>query len=186
MCKMGRLFMFMLAMFVIINIAANIMAGATGFTRTALTADIDESETTIAVKSTTGFPDVGMIIIEDERIGYSDITATTFGGSLTQPLLRATGGTDNASHSKGAMVSTLSGAMMNTAADYYIAVLADASGLQAFVAKPVAFFQLLGSFIFLPLTFLGTDLQILTVFWGVFGAGLLFSVFVALAGGRRV
>ena len=76
--------------------------------------------------------------------------------------------------------------MMNTAADYHIAVLADAAGLQAFVAKPTAFFQLIGSFIFLPLTFLGTDLQILTVFWGVIGAGMLISLFIVLAGGRRV
>ena len=183
---MGKGFMFMLFMFVIVNIASNVMQGQSDFARTALTAGIDDDDTTITVASTTGFADVGLIVIGDERIVYSDITVTTFIGSLTQPLLRGSGGTEAVAHLSGAKVSTLQGAMMNTAADYHIAVLADASGLQAFVAKPVAFFQLIGSFIFLPLTFLGTDLQILTVFWGVIGAGMLISLFILLAGGRRV
>ena len=178
--------MFMLFMFIIVNIASNVMQGQMDFARTALTADIAADDDTIPVLSTTGFSDVGLIIIGDERIAYSDTTATTFDETIAQPLLRGTGGTDAVAHSSGAKVSTLSGAMMNTAADYHIAVLADASGLQAFVAKPVAFFQLIGSFIFLPFTFLGTDLQILTVFWGVIGAGMLISLFILLAGGRRV
>lgn len=178
--------MFMLFMFIIVNIAGNIMAGEIDFARVELTADIDDADTTINVSSTTGFPDVGMVVIGDERIAYSDTTATTFRDSLAQPLIRGTSGTDAVAHSEGAKVSTLQGAMMNTAADYHIAVMADASGLQAFVAKPTAFFQLIGSYVFLPLAFLGTDLQILTVFWGVIGAGMLISLFVALAGGRRV
>ena len=156
--------MFMMFMFVIVNLASNVMQGQVDFARTELTAGIDDADTTITVSSTTGFPNVGMIIIGDERIAYADTTGTTFVGSLAQPLLRGTGETDAIAHSVGAKVSTLQGAMMNTAADYHIAVLADASGLLAFVAKGVSFFQLIGSFIFLPLTFLGTDLQILTVF----------------------
>jgi len=176
----------MLFMFIIVSIASNVMQGQMDFARTQLTADIDDADTTITVSSTTGFADVGMIVIGDERIAYSSTTATEFEGSLAQPLLRGTGGTDAVAHSSGARVSTLQGAMMNTAADYHIAVIADAAGLQAFVAKPVAFFQLIGSFIFLPLTFLGTDLQILTVFWGVIGAGMLIALFIVLAGGRRV
>lgn len=178
--------MFMLFMFIIVSLASNVMAGNVGFVRTALTAGIDDDDTTITVLSTTGYPGVGLIIIGDERIAYSDTTGTTFVGSLAQPLLRGTGGTEAVAHSEGAKVSTLQGAMLNTAADYHIAVLADSAGLQAFVAKPTAFFQLIGSFIFLPLTFLGTDLQILTVFWGVIGAGMLISLFIVLAGGRRV
>jgi len=38
----------------------------------------------------------------------------------------------------------------------------------------------------LPLSFLGTDLVILTIIWGVIAVGLLVSLWVALAGGRRV
>ena len=183
---MGKAFMFMVFMFIIVSLAGNVMAGEIDFARTKLTAAIDDDDTTLSVSSTTGFPDVGLVVIGDERIAYSDTTATSFTGSLAQPLLRGTGGSDAIEHSVGAKVSTLPGAMLNTAADYHIAVMADAAGLQAFVAKPTAFFALIGSFFFLPLKFLGTDLQILTVFWGVIGAGMIISLFVAMAGGRRV
>ena len=183
---MAKLSMFMMFVFVIVNIGANIMAGEVGFARTALTEDIDDSDTTITVRSTAGFPDVGLIVIGDERIGYSNTTATEFEGSTAQPTLRGTSDTDAVAHSAGAKVSTLAGNMMNTAVSYHIAVMADTAGLQAFIALPVAFFQIIGSFLFLPLTFLGTDLQILTVLWGVVGAGMLIALFVTLAGGRRV
>jgi len=76
--------------------------------------------------------------------------------------------------------------MMNTAATYHVAVMADAAGLQAFLAKPVAFFQFIGSFFFLPLRFLGTDLEILAMIWAVVGIGVIIALFVAMAGGRRV
>lgn len=169
---MGKGFMFMVFMFIIVSIAGNVIAGEVDFARTALTDDITATDTTITVGSTEGFPDVGIIVIGDERIAYSSTTAVTFEGSLAQPLLRGTEGSEAIAHSTGEMVSTVPGAMMNTAANYHIAVMADAAGLQAFVAKPVAFFQLIGSFFFLPLTFLGTDLQILAVFWGVIGVGM--------------
>ena len=176
----------MMFMFIIVSIAGNVMAGEVGFARTPLTADIAADATTITVASTNGFPDTGIIVIGDERIAHANKTATTFVGNLAQPLLRGTQDTEAVAHSSGERVSTVPGAMMNTAVNYHIAVMADASGLQAFVAKPTAAFQLLGSFFFLPLSFLGTDLAIITIFWAVFGAGMLFSVVMTMAGGRRV
>jgi len=178
--------MFMAFMFIIVSLASNIASGAIDFARASLTADLTDAGTTITVSSTEGFPDVGMIIIGDERIAYSSTGVTTFTGSISQPLLRGASGTTAIAHTTGAKVSTLPGAMLNTAADYHIAVLADSAGLQAFIAKPVALFQLIGSFLFLPLTFLGTDLQILTVFWAVIGIGMTVALFITLAGGRRV
>ena len=183
---MGKAFMFLMFMFVIVSLGGNVIAGEVDFARTRLTIDHTANVTTITVSSTAGFPDTGIIVIEDERIGYASITATTFKGNLASPLLRGTSGTTAVAHSSGAIVSTVPGAMMNTAATYHIAVLADASGLQAFVAKPVAFFQLIGSFFFLPLSFLGTDLEIITVLWGVIGIGVTIALFATLAGGRRV
>lgn len=183
---MGKGMMFMMFMFIIVTIAGNVMAGQIDFARTPLTADISATTDPIPVASTAGFPDVGIIVVGDERIGYSDTTPTTFEGSLAQPLLRGTQNTEAVAHTSGERVSTVPGAMMNTSANYHIAVMADASGLQAFVAKPTAAFQLLGSFFFLPLSFLGTDLEIITIFWAVFGAGMLFSVVMTMAGGRRV
>jgi len=183
---MGKGFMFMVFMFIIVSLGGNVVAGEVDFARTALTADIDDDDTTITVSSTIGFPSVGIIVIGDERIAYATTTNTTFAGNLAQPVLRGTSGTEAVAHSSGARVSTVPGAMLNTAANYHVAVIADASGAQAFLAKPIAVFQLVGSFFFLPLTFLGTDLQILTVFWAVIGIGMTIALFVALAGGRRV
>jgi len=178
--------MFLSFMFIIVSLASNIASGVVDFARSSLTDDLTDAGTTITVASTTGFPDVGIIIIGDERIAYSATGATTFTGSISQPLVRGISGTTAIAHATGAKVSTLPGAMLNTAADYHIAVLADSAGLQAFIAKPVAAFQLIGSFLFLPLTFLGTDLQILTVFWAVIGIGMTVALFITLAGGRRV
>jgi len=178
--------MYLAFMFLIVSIAGNVMAGEVDFARTRLTADITAADTTITVASTNGFPDTGIIVIRDERIGYASTSNTTFTGNPAQPLLRGTQNTDAVAHSTGERVSTVPGAMMNTAASYHIAVLADAAGLQAFLAMPVAFFQLIGSFFFLPLGFLGTDLEILTVLWAVIGIGVVIALFVVLAGGRRV
>jgi len=176
----------MVFMFLIVSTAGNVMAGEVDFARTRLTADITDTDTTITVASTNGFPDTGIIVILDERIGYASKTSTTFAGNPAQPLLRGTQSTDAVAHSSGERVSTVPGAMMNTAATYHIAVMADASGMLAFVAKSVSFFQLIGSFFFLPLRFLGTDLEILTVLWACVGIGVIIALFVALAGGRRV
>jgi len=38
----------------------------------------------------------------------------------------------------------------------------------------------------LPVTFIGTSSVYITVLWGIFGLGLIVSIFIALAGGRRV
>jgi len=47
---------------------------------TTLTADLDNSNTTITVAATTGFPSEGFISIDNETIYYSGLTATTFTG----------------------------------------------------------------------------------------------------------
>jgi len=183
---MGKLFMFLAFVFLVISIASNIMSGSTDVARTPLTAAISDADTTITVASTTGFPDVGVIVIEDERIAYSSISTTQFKGSISQPMLRGTQSTEAAVHSIGAKVSTVTGYLLNTAAEYHLAVLSDSAGLQAFIAKPTSFFRLLGSYAFMPMAFLGTDLQILTLIWAVFGIGMTVALVVSLAGGRRV
>lgn len=181
--------MFLIFMFIIATIAGNVLQGQSDFARTHLTAAIDSTITTIPVASTVGFPDVGVIVIEDEHIGYSAKTTTppyTVYGTVVQPLLRHIDGTSAAPHAINKQVSTVPGAVLNASAAYYTAVIADSAGLQAFIAKPVAFFQLVGGFLFLPLSFLGSDLQILTVFWAVFGIGMIIALFINMAGGRRV
>lgn len=185
----GRTVMFMLWMFIVVGIASNTLQGQQDFVNTQLATTISATDSVITVQSTDGFPGAGIIDINGERIAYGHKTATTFEGSgflaQTNPLVRGSGGTEAASHISGESVTTVRGAMFNSAMSYNLAVIADPSGAMAFVSVSKAFFGLLGSFMFLPLNFLGTDLSILTVFWAVFAIGLLTSVTIALSFGRR-
>lgn len=183
---MGKATMFMMFVWLIVCIAGSVAQGYIDFVRTSLTVAIDDDDATITVKRTEGFPDSGIIVIRDERIAYSSTTATTFTGNLARPLVRGAENTEAVAHEIGEHVATVQGSMMNSSAAYNIAVMADASGLQAFISAPLAFFALLGSFFFLPIQFLGTDLQILTYIWAVIGVGMLASLTISLAGGRRV
>jgi hypothetical protein len=63
--------------------------------------NINDSVTTITVDSTVGFPPIGQIIIEDEVLSYTSITATTFVG-----LTRGVGSTDAATHANNVAVQT--------------------------------------------------------------------------------
>jgi len=183
---LGKFTMFMMMVWVIVCIAGSVAQGHIDFARTSLTVAIDDDDATITVKSTEGFPEPGIIVIGEERIAYSSLTDTTFKGSITRPLVRGAEGTTAIAHEIGDHVATIQGSMMNSSADYSIAVLSDTSGLQWFVSAPIAVVALLGSFLFLPLQFLGTDLQLLTIIWAVFGVGGLIALTIALAGGRRV
>ena len=77
-------------------------------------------------------------------------------------------------------------ALLNNSLNYNIALLTDASGIMSFVAMPLVVWSIITSFIFLPLSFLGSDMVILTYVWALIGLGLLISVMLALAGGRRM
>ena len=176
----------MMFVWLIVCIAGSVMQGQIDFIRTSLTIALNDSMETITVRSTEGFPNTGIIVIESERIAYSSKDGTHFQGNLARPLLRGADGTEAVAHIVGKQISTVPGAMLNSSASYNIAVMADASGLQAFVTAPLAFFSLLGSFFFLPIQFLGTDLQILTYIWAVIGVGMLAALTITLAGGRRV
>lgn len=183
---MGKATMFLAFVWLVVCLAGSVVSGSIAVATTRLTADITDADTTITVSSTNGFLDTGIIIIGDERIAYSDTTATTFRGTAARPLVRGTSDTDAAAHVTGDRVRTVESMVFNQSMAYNLAVLSDASGLMYFVAAPLAIFSLLLSFVVLPLDFLGTDLQILTYIWGVVGIGMIVSLTIALAGGRRV
>ena len=184
---MGKGIMFLMFVWLMTCIAGGVVQGSTVITATtALTADITDTDTSIPVTSTTGFPESGFIEILDERIGYSSTTANTFDGSVAQPMIRGATDTEAADHSAGELARTVESSMLNQSFGYKLAVLSDASGLLAFVTIPFNFITLLASFFVLPLSFLGGDLEILTYIWGIFGIGMLVAIGIALAGGRRV
>ena len=183
---MGKLTMFFGFVWLITCIAGGILSGSVPFASTELTAGIDDADTTLTVATTEGFPDVGIIIVQEERVAYSSTTATTFKGNLARPLVRGTGGTTAVAHPDGATVRMIESALVNNAVDYDLAIIADAAGAQAFLSMPIAVFDIILSFGVSPFKFLGSDLQILTMIWGIMFLGMVVSFFIAIAGGRRV
>jgi len=185
---LGKAFTFFAFCWLIVTLAGSVVQGSVQYAATYLTADLTADATTIFVNDTTGFPEPGIIVIDDERIAYSDIDATadTFGQKITQPMTRGAQDTDASAHSEGARVRTVEGSMLNSSMTYNIATIADASGLWAAVTIGLALLRLVGSFLILPTKFLGTDLMLIGVLWYVLAAGMLVSLGLALAGGRRV
>lgn len=183
---MGKGIMFMLFVWMVVSIAGGVLQGSVSMATTTLTAAINDTDTTITVSSTEGFPDTGFIAILDERLAYSSTTATTFRGNAARPLVRGVQDTDATAHVVGERARTVESSMMNASMGYNLAVLSDPSGSIAFVTIPFAFLALIASFFVLPLSFIGTDLEILTYIWGVLSIGLLISLGIALVGGRRV
>jgi len=172
----------------IVTLGGNIAQGSIQFAATELASDITDASTTIYVVDVEGFTEPGILVIDDERIAYSDVddTANTFGQKLGQPMTRGAEDTTAAAHSKGATVRNIEGSMLNSSMTYNIATIADASGTWAAVTVGLALFRLIGSFLLLPTGFLGTDLMLIGVLWYVMAAGMLVSLALALAGGRRV
>jgi hypothetical protein len=183
---MGKGFMFLMFMWLMTCVAGSVSQGQMDMVSTTLMVDMSTTTSTITVHSTEGFPNSGILVIQSEHIAYASKTTTTFSGALAQPLIRGVAGTEAAEHAAGVHVTTVPGGMMNNAASYNMAVLTDVSGAVAFVALPLSFFLLIGSFLFLPLGFLGTELQFLTYIWAIFGIGWIVALVINMAGGRRV
>jgi hypothetical protein len=178
--------MFFGFLWVVTCIAGGVMRGDMPFATTRLTADINDSVTTIPVASTTGFSEPGILVIGDERISYSATNAADFHGNIARPLNRGSGGTTAIAHSEGEVVRMVESALINSSIDYDIATISDSAGIQAFLSVPLAIFDIILSFGIAPFAFLGTDLQILTILWGVCFVGMVVSFFISMAGGRRV
>lgn len=182
----GRVMMFMLWMWFVVSMVGGFLIGGNAVVITELTADITDSDTTIPVEDTTGFLNVAKIVIDDEVIFYHSKSATSFSGSYFHPLLRGQDGTEAEAHLEGAAVRSQEAALINNSISYSIAEIMDSSGIQAFVTVPMALFDLIRSIMFLPIDFLGTGFWFLTIIWGLFVLGFIVSLFVAMAGGRRV
>ena len=187
----GKAFSFFAFVWLFVVIAGGVMMGDVPPASTVLTVAIDADDTTISVASTEGFPEPGIIVIGDERIVYSDIdgndfTQTLAVGDVVNPLIRGAEDTEATSHAVGSGVRTPEGAMMNTTVTYNIAVIADATGIWAALTIGLAILRMIGSFLILPISFLGTDLAIIGVIWWAMVAGMIISLGLALAGARRV
>lgn len=181
-------FMFMMWMFLVVSLAGNVAASQqSGMTTTRLTVDITATETdSIEVISTAGFPDYGVIYIGDERILYPDKDDTHFLDTIINDIVRGSGGTDAEVHSAGDSVRTPESYMFNASIDYKVATLVDSAGALQFIAAPLRLLDIVVSFFILPLTFLGTEMAILSYVWMIVAVGMVVGFVVTLVGGRRV
>lgn len=180
---MGKGIMFMLFMWLMVCLAGSVMAGDLASAVTVLTSPLGTGDSTVYVQSTNGFSDSGTIVIGTETIAYSRKTATTFyGDPLIKPLLRGVQGTEEQAHATGSRVYTAPMALLNNVVAYNIIYMSNPEGVLAVVGVPIAFFQTLGGFFFLPLSFLGTDLQILSILWMVIAFGMIIALAIALVG----
>jgi len=174
--------MFMLLMWMCICIAGGVVAGQMDFATTTLTATVDEDDAILTVYSTVGLPETGVVVLEDEHIGYSHKTSTTLYGSVTAPLVRGADNTEVVSHAAGTFVSTVPGAMMGMSMAYNVVALTDVAGPRAVIVAPLALFRLLGSFFNPHLEFLGTNLAIITYLWMILAIGMVVALAVNLFG----
>ena len=178
--------MFLIFCWMIIALSGSVMQSSNPFANTALTAAIDDDDTTISVVSTEGFAPSGWITIQDERIAYPKKTATSFLSAAGLALARGTNGTDATAHAAGAVARTVESGMLNQSLQYQVATLTDASGVLGFITIPFRFLKLLLSFFTIPVSYFGTDLQIIGYLWAIVAIGILTVLGISLIGGRRV
>lgn len=178
---MAKLITAFLFVFIGVSILGAIMQGGGGLLAQPLTAAVDDDDVTLSVPSTKGFLNIDSVQVDNEKILYSSITATTFAVSQ-----RGYNGTTATSHSKGAKVYTMEAGLVNSMAGYRIASISDAMGIWAAVTIPWAILNLLINVLAMNFNFLGTDLELLTYFWLAMGLGLLATIGIYMAGGRRV
>ena len=176
----------MFFMWICVCIAGGVVAGNVQFVQTRLTAAVGADDNIFYLSSTAGLPDSGVVVVEEEHIAYSVKSDTSVYGTLASPLIRGAQGTEAEAHATGVAATTVPGSLLNSSADYNIAAMTDTAGIQAFVAAPLALFRLLGTFFFLPLGFLGTNLAFISYLWMVIGVGMIVAITLSLAGSRRV
>jgi hypothetical protein len=182
----GRNVVFMGWMWLVVCLSGGMLQGLVPQASTHLTADITSASATINVVSTEGFRSPGILVIGSERIAYYKTSATTFIGTGFRPLVRGSSGTTATAHLSGATVRMPESALINDSLDYNIALISDSAGLMSFVTVPMAVWNIITDFLFLPLTFLGTDLVIITVIWGLIALGTIITAVMSMVGGRRV
>ena len=178
----------MVFIWIVISIAGGVSSGQSVMASTTLSAGISATEVdSIPVASTIGFPDSGYIVIKGEKIGYPHKTAIAFEDTFLNDIKRGvSGGSSAAAYAAGAIVRTTEGGMLNDSLQYQVATFTDASGVLGMISIPIKFLRLIASFAVLPLTFLGTDLQILSFIWFAIVLGIISAIAISVAGGRRI
>lgn len=182
---MAKLVTFFLIVFTGMAILSGIMEGGGGIVATQLNGDLTAAATTVIVDDVDGYLSADYIVIGDEQILYT--------GTTTAPSPRFTGctrgygGTEAVAHADDSRVYTASASAINNALGFNIAATADSMGLWATITVPWNFLsKTMPRIIMLNWSFLAGELAILAYFFFAAAAGLIITLALYLAGGRRV
>ena len=181
--------MFFLIAWLGLTMLSGAMSGGGGVAATDLTAGITAADTSIPVTSTDGFSgNGGVITIGTEEILYYGKDGTHFKGTIIPPhtLERGYNGTTAVAHTTGEMVYTEEMNLVNNALQMSIVKISDSSGIWKAIDMGSGFFSALGTFLTAPFGLLGSGMAWVTYIWGAMGLGFILTLFVALAGARRV
>lgn len=179
---MNKLVTFFLVMLIFCSILGAIVQGGGGIVATALSADITDTDVIIPVDSTTDYLSQDYVVIDEERILYTGLTATTFTGCT-----RGYDGTDAEAHSEDAMVYTADASSVNNALGFNIAAVTDSMGWWGTITIPFRFlFQTLPRIARINMSFLTGSLAIISWIWLALVAAFFITLALALAGSRRV
>jgi hypothetical protein len=178
---MSKLITFVICVFILGTYLSMIISDGNGMAATRLSANLNDSTTTINVTDTTGFLTADMITIESEKIYYTGITSTSFTGCT-----RGTEGTLAKVHninSKGIypMVYSPEASILNDALGFSPGALAATNGLTAIVTIPLNFFtRTLPNILSFNFPFLQGGMAIIGYFFLAMSMGILISLAIAL------
>ena len=179
---MSKLITFFLFLFTGATMLSAIMEGGGGVLAIELETTIDADATTVEVASTTDFLSSDYIIIGNEKIRYTNTTATDFTGCT-----RGYDDTTATSHVAGTMVYSPEGSAVEGALGFNVAATTDSMGLWSVITIPFFFLtRTLPNIIQMNFSFLSGDLAIIGWFFFAAGTGLVITIALALAGARRV
>lgn len=178
---MSKQIVFFTFIFIFGSILSFMMGGEYSIVTSALASSIDADDTTITVASTSGFRSADNILVDNELIAYTALTATSFTG-----LTRGAGNSAPASHESGTRVYSETAGLLNQVVGFNILqTLADDGffswgGFQAVVSLPLMFLRAVAKITMWDFEFLsGHGSWVKYIFLYPLSAGLIVS-FVSL------
>lgn len=161
-----------------------VMEGGGGIVAVRLATAMNDNVLAIEVANTDGYLDADYVIIGSEKVLYTSKTDTVF---TVDANGRGYGGTEATSHAVGDMVMTADASAVNNAFGFNVAATADSMGLWSTITIPFFFLtKTLPRIVMMNFSFLSGQLAILGWFFFAMGAGLIITLALSLAGGRRV
>jgi len=170
-------------MFVLMTLLSGIMEGGGGFATTQVRTAVDDDDVVIPVDSTQGFLVADYIVIGDEEIAYTGVTAAP-AASFTG-CTRGYYDTKSAEHAIDANVYSPDSGTLNTALGFNIASTGATAGVFTVVTMTFKFIaKALPNLVFWNFSFLSGNLVYIRYFLMAIGVGLViyFGVMLISAG----